>query len=245
MSLIGGIYKIVSPTNKIYVGQAVNFERRKYHYSIMDCKGQTRLYRSIKKYGWEAHSFIIIECCEEAHFNSRERFWQDEYNVIGKNGLNCKLTTTENKSGQHSELTKKKISKAITGLKRSEKTKEKMRDRWNSEGYKEKMKEVWKKKKEEGFVAQKRKHSETTKKKMSEKFNSPGMKGKKHSELTKEKMREARLGTTHTEKTREKLSKTNLGKKLSKETIEKRIKTCSEKRKRKNETKEDKKNKED
>ena len=42
--------------------------------------------------------FEIIEQCILTQLNERERYWQDYYDVLGINGLNCKLTETKDKS---------------------------------------------------------------------------------------------------------------------------------------------------
>lgn len=104
-----GIYKIISPSEKIYVGQTVNFYRRIDFYKNCRCKTQKKLYNSIKKYGWENHIFEILEECEISKLNEREKYWQDFYDVLGEKGLNCRLTTTEDKTGKLSEETKNKI----------------------------------------------------------------------------------------------------------------------------------------
>ena len=105
-----GIYKITSPSGKIYIGQSVNIERRFYKYKIKDCKPQTKLYRSLNKYGVENHIFEIIEECEKSELNIKERYYQDLHDVINK-GLNCVLQELNGKSGKLSEETKLKISK--------------------------------------------------------------------------------------------------------------------------------------
>jgi group I intron endonuclease len=113
-----GIYKITSPSGKIYIGQSINIEKRFKYYKRKSCNGQTILLRSFNKYGVENHKFEIIEECSIELLNERERFYQDLYNVIGKNGLNCILTKTNDKSGvgiKHTEATKLKISIANTG----------------------------------------------------------------------------------------------------------------------------------
>lgn len=46
-----GIYKITSPSGKIYIGQSVNIERRFLDYKKSLKKSQIKLYNSIKKYG--------------------------------------------------------------------------------------------------------------------------------------------------------------------------------------------------
>ena len=52
-----GIYKITSPTNKIYIGQSIDIENRFTKYKSLDCKNQVRLYNSLKKYGFDKHKF--------------------------------------------------------------------------------------------------------------------------------------------------------------------------------------------
>lgn len=81
-----GIYKITSPTGKIYIGQSVNLKRRFRDYKKLTnkIKNQRKLYRSFLKHGVENHQFDIIEYCSEEELNCSERFWQDEFDVIGK-----------------------------------------------------------------------------------------------------------------------------------------------------------------
>ena len=110
-----GIYKITSPSNRIYIGQSINIETRFSRYKSKDCKSQTILYNSFVKYGVENHKFEIITLCYEEQLNEFERDFQEAYNVIGKNGLNCMLTKTTDKSGQVSESFRQKhIGKIIT-----------------------------------------------------------------------------------------------------------------------------------
>jgi hypothetical protein len=80
------------------------------------------------KYSFENHIFETIEECLEEYLNEKERYWQEFYNVLGKNGLNCKLTKTTDKSGKHSEETKQKISKANKNKPKSEEFKNLIRE---------------------------------------------------------------------------------------------------------------------
>ena len=109
-----GIYKITSPTNKIYIGQSVNIIKRLNMYKNKNCKSQTKLWLSFNKHGVSTHNFEVIEYIEISLLNERERFWQDYYNSI-KNGLNCRATRTNDKSGYISEETKNKLSIINTG----------------------------------------------------------------------------------------------------------------------------------
>lgn len=124
------IYKITSPSNKIYIGQTIKYKSRLWYYKVLKCKEQPRLYNSLNKHGYETHIFEIIEECEESELNIKERYWQDYYNVIGKQGLNCVLTKTTDRSGKMSEETRQKLIKNNTkpwlGRKHSEESKLKM-----------------------------------------------------------------------------------------------------------------------
>lgn len=52
--MIIGIYKITSPTGKIYIGQSVNIEKRwNSYYKNLSCKEQRIIYNSLKKHGFE------------------------------------------------------------------------------------------------------------------------------------------------------------------------------------------------
>lgn len=94
-------------------------------------KDSLGLYNSFKKHGVENHKFEVIEECELQNLNDRERYWQDYYDVI-KMGLNCKLTTSNSKSGYLSKETKIKISKSKKGVKMSEETVFKIKLRMNT-----------------------------------------------------------------------------------------------------------------
>jgi group I intron endonuclease len=113
-----GIYKITNPKGRIYIGQSINLEKRKENYSsLRDCKGQPRIYASLVKYGFSEHIFEVVEQCEVGELNIRERHWQDFYNVLGKVGLNCRLTKTEDRSGYCSPEVGRKVSQAKKGVK--------------------------------------------------------------------------------------------------------------------------------
>jgi group I intron endonuclease len=138
-----GIYKITSPSNKIYIGKSINLDRRKKEYTY-DSKHNTqhKLNNSIKKYGWENHLFEIIEICDECNLNSKEIYWISFYNSV-EEGLNLMYG---GQGGRHSQEVKNKKSKSMTGKKASLETKQKMsqskkgHSMYNDE-WKEKMKQ--------------------------------------------------------------------------------------------------------
>ena len=109
-----GIYKITSPSDKVYIGQSIDIERRFRHYKRMVCKDQVKIYNSFLKYGVNAHIFEVLELCDTEHLNNRERHYQDLYDSVA-NGLNLLYVKSEHFNGGHSEESKKKISDSLKG----------------------------------------------------------------------------------------------------------------------------------
>lgn len=138
-----GIYKITSPSNKVYIGQTTNYAKRYSAYKNHKCKRQPKLYNSLNKYGFENHKIELILECLESELNYYERYYQEYYNSV-LDGLNLRYTATADKSGFMSNETKQKMSESRKGIVFS--------DEW-----KENLAKVWKG----------RKHSEETKLKMS------------------------------------------------------------------------------
>ena len=112
-----GIYKITSPTGRVYIGQSVNIERRWECYSSLKSKQQVRLYSSLKKYGPDNHLFEVICECSIEELNALERSYQEQYDVLGPKGLNSRLVNKDGRSGTLHKDVKKKISDKLTGRK--------------------------------------------------------------------------------------------------------------------------------
>jgi group I intron endonuclease len=121
-----GIYKIVSPSGKIYIGQSINIERRFSEYKRLQCKLQRKLYHSILKYGWDNHEKFILEIVDnELNLIDRENYWKDYYRVLEIPSLCLRKDGT---GGKDSEETKKRKSEALSGLKKSEQHRMNMRE---------------------------------------------------------------------------------------------------------------------
>lgn len=169
-SIMIGIYKITSPSGRVYIGQSRCIEKRFLEYKRHKYKRQTRLNVSIERYGLEAHKFEVIEECKFELLNERERYWQDYYEVLGRNGLNCCLTNTSKKPFIVSKETKEKISKSRKGK----------RSGCHHQNYGKKLSEETRRKMREYYLDPKNKPD------LSGKRN-PFF-GKKHSQETKEKI---------------------------------------------------------
>lgn len=108
-----GIYKITSPTGKVYIGQTIDYHKRIGQYSRLGCKSQSALFNSLTKHGYWSHSVELIEACDVSELNERERFYQDKYKCVGPKGLNCRATKSTDKSGFLSEQTKVKMKARV------------------------------------------------------------------------------------------------------------------------------------
>lgn len=172
-----GIYKITSPSEKIYIGQSIDIERRFKHYKRMACKQQVKIYNSMLKYGVDAHIFEILELCDTEELNNRERYYQELYDSVN-NGLNLFYVKSEHFNGAHSEESKKKISDSKKGKTFTDEHKYKI-----------------------GLSNSRRVISDETK----EKHRLNGL-GKKASPETIEKQIQSRLGSKRSEETKKKMS---------------------------------------
>jgi hypothetical protein len=56
----GYIYKITSPTDKVYIGKTTNLKLRVNYYRRLKCKKQPLLFNSLSKYGFDNHKFEVI-----------------------------------------------------------------------------------------------------------------------------------------------------------------------------------------
>lgn len=135
-----GVYKITSPSNKIYIGSSINIKRRESTYKNANCIKQHYLYNSIKKYGWENHIFEIIEECEINELYKKERCWGEFHNVLNReNGLNLSLPGYDEIKGFVSVETRNRISQSLMGKTASEETKKKLSERRYTDEQKEAM----------------------------------------------------------------------------------------------------------
>jgi group I intron endonuclease len=83
------IYKIVSPSNKIYIGQTINLQRRIKEYKRKTCKSQCLLCNSLLKYGLDNHTIEIVEVTDIDQADNREIYWIKQFNSYNsEQGLN-------------------------------------------------------------------------------------------------------------------------------------------------------------
>jgi len=110
------IYKIISPSNKIYIGQSRDWASRKSKYKNLKCEEQIKIYRSLIKYGYENHKIEILECftrdITQEELNNKEIYYWKYFKELGFNMLNVRFPGS---NGLASEETRKKQSLALSG----------------------------------------------------------------------------------------------------------------------------------
>jgi len=114
-----GIYKITSPSGRVYVGQSINIENRWNDYRKYKCKDQNLLYNSLMKYGVENHSFDVVELVERDEntmsvLNILEQQYIIDLNARVPIGLNI---ACGGKNHTHTKETKNKMSNKKIGHK--------------------------------------------------------------------------------------------------------------------------------
>lgn len=129
-----GIYKIISPSGGIYIGQSWKVETRFKKYRCSLAKGQPRLHNSFIKYGISSHVFEIEaqfpETISQTELDQQEILFCNKYKDLGHDMMNVR---EPGNGGKMSEESKIKISIANKGKRhpslygpRSEETKRKI-----------------------------------------------------------------------------------------------------------------------
>jgi group I intron endonuclease len=204
---ITGIYKIESPTGKIYIGQSVDIYNRWRQYRQFESTLTQRiLFHSFKKHGQSNHSFSIV--CElpmdvsPSILCSYEQFFIDQFRAAGYEMMNIRDAGNR---GKHSEHTKRLMSEKQKGRKQSPEAILKMSQAKKGKvgprlGAKLTPEQIERMKGSKGF-----KHSEETKRKISQN-NARHNKGVPASEASKLKNKLAHLGKVMTEEQKIKIS---------------------------------------
>jgi group I intron endonuclease len=109
--LMIGIYKITSPTGKVYIGQSWQLEVRWKSYGRVHIKRQPKLFASLRKYGKANHVFEVIHelphDVEQSVMNSHEELYMELYRDCGVELMNIREAGSR---GKHSEESKLKMS---------------------------------------------------------------------------------------------------------------------------------------
>ena len=100
-----GIYKITSPSGKVYIGQSWNIEKRWEDYKNYKCKRQKKLYSSFLKYKVSSHLFEIVHelpsDIEQSIMDKYEIFYWEQYKSLSINMMNIKVPGIGGKGSKH------------------------------------------------------------------------------------------------------------------------------------------------
>ena len=181
------IYKITSPSGRVYVGKTVDFKKRRNKYKILDCKRQPLLFSSFKKYGFENHTIDLIDSFDgnNDYADGKEMFWVRSF-------------MSHKRKWENSEYKYEKGLNATdggSGVLGNNSPKYSLRGRPLSEETKRKLSDSWKKKYENGFKHPSlgKKHSEERKKQIGlSKIGNKNCLGKKWSDERKKNFSKTR-----------------------------------------------------
>lgn len=119
-----GIYKITSPSGRIYIGQSWDIAKRHQDYKYLKCKDLPRLYYSFLKYGYDAHKKeVIIELPSDSTqsvLDNYECFCIEQHIEAGDRMLNIKAGGSRGKHAPESidklKAARKKQSAPTLGM---------------------------------------------------------------------------------------------------------------------------------
>ena len=191
-----GIYKITSPTEKVYIGQSVDIENRFKTYLRYACKSQTKLLASLKYHGSENHKYEILILCEKEQLSTQEKYFVDLFQSFNSyHGLNVR-DGGGNKDSLSFEQ-KQKISNSLKGknhsAERIEKNRESQLGKKLNQEHKDKISKGVKGK----MLGIKLSDEHKSKLRLSHKGQTPWIKGKKHSEKTIQTLKEKMTGSNN------------------------------------------------
>lgn len=114
---MGRIYKLVSPSGKIYIGQTIKSIKKRWLEHIEDATNPNKnhckaLNAAILKYTPNDFSYEEILECANDELDHYEVYYIQLYNTLVPDGYNIKLGGS---SGMHSYETKQKISQTLKG----------------------------------------------------------------------------------------------------------------------------------
>lgn len=228
-----GIYRITSPSGKVYIGQSININSRFRRHRWNENRGKTHLDHSFKKYGFKNHAFEVIHELPKDVKHEILHTYEILYIEIYKSAGYKLLNTSEGGKGgfvKHRPESLIKMSEAQKGKRRTEEQKRKISQSLIGRECKpetvEKIRKALSGRKltpEQIAKITGLKRSDETRKKLSiANKGRPGtMKGKKHSEETRAKLSIAKRGVKYSDERRLKMIGQGKGRILSTETRQK------------------------
>lgn len=141
-----GIYKITSPSGRVYVGQSWNMARRFAKYRTKYNAHQPKLHNSLLKYGFHNHTVEIVKTfssdVSQSELDRQEQICIDLCRAEGQRMMNVREAGSHGRMSEESKIkmraastgrrlspeAKRKISIANTGKKRTDEVRRKIGD---------------------------------------------------------------------------------------------------------------------
>jgi group I intron endonuclease len=125
-----GVYKITSPTGRVYIGSSKDIYLRWHKYKSRCTEHQKVLYRSFQKHGADSHVFDILEIVIDfTKLFERERYYGLLYKcLVEDGGLNLIIPEDGETPRIYSKETIKRFSEIGKARKYSDETRQKFRD---------------------------------------------------------------------------------------------------------------------
>lgn len=113
------IYKIESPSNKVYIGQSRNYPGRLYQYNRLNCKKQAKLYESLKKYGPNNHFFEVLLTLKNDISQPMLDYWEQLFmDIHRQDGVDLLNLREGGFRGRLSDESIQKLRSKLKGVKR-------------------------------------------------------------------------------------------------------------------------------
>lgn len=110
-----------------YVGQTNDLKRRERDWRKLKTNYSNKLLNEDRiKYGLENFKLEVLEICEDAEADEKERYYIEKYDTIQPKGYNYNNGGYKGFTFNMSEETKKKISQTTKGVSKTETTKKKI-----------------------------------------------------------------------------------------------------------------------
>lgn len=139
LKYMGCIYKLVSPSGKVYIGQTSRTFEKRFKEHCSGHSGGTIIENALQKYGPENFITEILLICDDNLLNQHEIDFIQKYDCIEPKGYNIR---SGGNAGKHSDISKNRMRQSKLGCKnpnygkpRNDKFKEIMKEKKSGENH--------------------------------------------------------------------------------------------------------------